>query len=366
MMKNPTGFRLLLLALVLTVLPASKAGGPAVHVALFYSPSCPHCHKVIDEHLPPLLEKYGGQLVVVGINTLIPDGQELFQAVMAHFGIPREEWGVPALVIGETLLKGGLEIPRELPRLVEAGIARGGIGWPELAGLKGVLEAKEAAARARRSAAAGGSEKTAAGTGETFTREMTLAQKLARDPVGNSLALVVLAGMILSLIGVGRRLRGASVQAGAWPRWSVPTLACFGLGVAGYLSFVEVNQVAAVCGPVGDCNTVQQSPYARLFGVFPVALLGLAAYAAIAAAWLVQRYSPLRLQGVAALALWTLALMGTLFSIYFTYLEPFVIGATCLWCLASAVIMTLLLWATTVPAQSAWQAMRTGDGGAER
>jgi uncharacterized membrane protein len=35
---------------------------------------------------------------------------------------------------------------------------------------------------------------------------------------------------------------------------------------------------------------------------------------------------------------------GTLFSIYLTFLEPFVIGATCAWCLASAIIMTLLLW----------------------
>jgi uncharacterized membrane protein len=205
-----------------------------------------------------------------------------------------------------------------------------------------------------------------AGAGETFTREMTLAQRLARDPVGNSLALLVLAGMILSLIGVGRRLTGVSAQAGAWPRWSIPALACFGLGVAGYLSFVEVNQVAAVCGPVGDCNTVQQSPYARLFGVFPVALLGLAAYAAIAAAWLAQHYGPVRLRGDASLALWTLAFMGTLFSIYFTFLEPFVIGATCLWCLASAVIMTLLLWAATVPARAAWRTLRTPVGDVER
>jgi uncharacterized membrane protein len=37
---------------------------------------------------------------------------------------------------------------------------------------------------------------------------------------------------------------------------------------------------------------------------------------------------------------------GVLFSIYLTFLEPFVIGATCAWCLSSAVIMTLLLLTT--------------------
>jgi uncharacterized membrane protein len=32
-----------------------------------------------------------------------------------------------------------------------------------------------------------------------------------------------------------------------------------------------------------------------------------------------------------------------IFSIYLTYLEPFVIGAVCAWCLTSSVVMTLLM-----------------------
>jgi uncharacterized membrane protein len=38
-----------------------------------------------------------------------------------------------------------------------------------------------------------------------------------------------------------------------------------------------------------------------------------------------------------------LALAGTLFSLYLTYLEAFVIEAICAWCLTSAVVITLLL-----------------------
>jgi len=49
----------------------------------------------------------------------------------------------------------------------------------------------------------------------------------------------------------------------------------------------------------------------------------------------------------AARALVLLTLCGTLFSIYLTALEPFVIGATCAWCLSSAVIVTLLLLLST-------------------
>jgi len=50
------------------------------------------------------------------------------------------------------------------------------------------------------------------------------------------------------------------------------------------------------------------------------------------------------------LARFGLAAGGTLFSIYLTFLEPFVIGATCAWCLTSAIIMTALLWLTAGPA----------------
>ena len=45
-------------------------------------------------------------------------------------------------------------------------------------------------------------------------------------------------------------------------------------------------------------------------------------------------------------ALFVLALAGAVFSIYLTFLEPFVIGASCVWCLTSAVVMGMLVWLT--------------------
>ena len=42
-----------------------------------------------------------------------------------------------------------------------------------------------------------------------------------------------------------------------------------------------------------------------------------------------------------------------LFSLYLTYLEPFVIRAVCIWCLTSAVIITLLLLLSIDPALQA-------------
>jgi uncharacterized membrane protein len=56
---------------------------------------------------------------------------------------------------------------------------------------------------------------------------------------------------------------------------------------------------------------------------------------------------------LAWLALLAMTFFGTLFSIYLTLLEPFVISATCAWCLASAVLMTLLLALTVAPGKCA-------------
>jgi len=119
------------------------------------------------------------------------------------------------------------------------------------------------------------------------------------------------------------------------------------MGIAAYLSFVEVTGTPAVCGPVGDCNAVQQSVHARLFGLLPVGVLGLAGYAAMLGAWAVARAGGGPMAGRARGALWGMAWVGTAFSAYLTFLEPFVIGATCAWCVSSALVMAVLLVAAT-------------------
>jgi Predicted membrane protein len=111
--------------------------------------------------------------------------------------------------------------------------------------------------------------------------------------------------------------------------------------VAGYLTFIETTGAPAICGPVGDCQTVQQSEFARLSGIIPVGAVGIAGYGAILAVW-VAAHSKAGARMAPVLPV--LALIGVLVSIYLTFLEPFVIGATCLWCLTSAIIMTGLLW----------------------
>ncbi|NJD19315.1 MAG: vitamin K epoxide reductase family protein, partial [Gemmatimonadetes bacterium] len=171
--------------------------------------------------------------------------------------------------------------------------------------------------------------------------------RFLRDPVANGIALAVLAGLLVVLgwsVGVLTRPAG---RGPAFPGWLFPVLGLVGAGVAAYLSFVEVTGAAAVCGPVGDCNAVQQSPWARLFGVLPVGVLGLAGYVGLMAAWAVGTWGPAALRARAWTGMWAMALIGTAFSAYLTFLEPFVIGATCAWCLTSAAVMALMLVGAT-------------------
>jgi uncharacterized membrane protein len=122
-------------------------------------------------------------------------------------------------------------------------------------------------------------------------------------------------------------------------RLAVLVLAVLGLGVAGYLTYIHYEGVRPVCGLGGDCEKVQSSEWSKLAGV-PVALLGLLGYAAILATLLLRREEAL-------IAAALIALVGFGFSAYLTYRELFTIDAICPWCVASAILMTLLAIVTT-------------------
>jgi uncharacterized membrane protein len=112
-------------------------------------------------------------------------------------------------------------------------------------------------------------------------------------------------------------------------------LTAAGIAVAAYLSWAYLFEAETACvAGGGSCERVQTSDYAELAGI-PVAVIGLAGYAAIGAALLVPGETA-RTAGAA------MGLAGFGFSAYLTYLELFEIEAICQWCVASAVLMTAL------------------------
>jgi len=364
------------------------ADGPVVHAVMFYSPSCGHCHYVITEVLPPLMEEHGDQFQIIGINVATEGGQALYQAAITHFAIPAERRGVPTLIIGETVLVGSAEIPEQLPGLIETHLTQGGLDWPAIPGL---LEALAASASTPETAMPSPTPNLAAPSSTPLSTTVAAATpttaatglppaiaapvipgvitdagdwrtRFARDSLGNSISVLVLLGMIVSVIYQGVALTREPNEAAQrhW-RWATPPLVVLGLIVAGYLAYVETQQVTAICGPVGDCNAVQQSKFALLFGFLPIAVLGLLGYAGMGAAWIVARCGPGLWMHLAKLALVGMAWFGVAFSIYLTFLEPFVIGATCAWCLTSAVVMTLLFWVIAPLARPALAVVRASS-----
>jgi uncharacterized membrane protein len=441
---------LLLLAAVPAVALGQAVPGPStavVNSVLFFSPSCPHCHKVMTEDLPPLIQRYGGRLRIATVDVTTSGGQALYQATVAYFALPDDRLGVPTLVVGSRVLVGSQEIPDELPGIVDRGLAAGGIGWPPVPAIRTAIARAEQSEAQRQAAAESAAAPTAApapvaarpdsaraaardtaGAGAVPERAATpgrpapaapspvrpaaptsatpgpehaatapqrsaapvatgapdsapasgaetppaaavpaagaialggttgapsVRERFLRDPAGNTAAVLVLVAMLAALGLVGLVFVGRRVALWAAPSWVVPLLAIAGLGVAGYLAVVEVTGVRAVCGPVGDCNTVQQSEYARLFGVLPIGVLGMVGYVGMLGAWALAVVAPGKPARLAILGGWGIALSGTLFSVYLTFLEPFVIGATCAWCLTSAVLITLLLLVLTPPARLA-------------
>lgn len=395
---------LLLVSLFLTSalpVPAQAQGSDAaVQAILFYSPSCPHCHEVIQNVLPPLFDSYGseldwhyfptaasyeeetampivgqfgGQLNILYVDVTTPQGSQLFEAGLDYVEYSEDGAGVPFLVVADQYLVGSAEIPARLPGIIDAGLAAGGLPWPALEGLSDYLaqmipvppealgsdgqeDPTEESAAGQPTEAA--SEPTQAPPeaplSESDPTSLTWLDRVKQDPAGNTIAIVVLIAMLFTLFAVlaklvlgvgGETLKPLSVI--------IPVLAVIGLIVAGYLTFVETSGSEPFCGPVGDCGSVQNSPYAKLFGVLHVGLLGMIGYAGILAVWTIGQYGGGKVKHWARVGMFGMAFFGTLFSIYLTFLEPFVIGATCMWCVSSAVIITLLMWLSLEPATAA-------------
>jgi uncharacterized membrane protein len=393
--------KLILMLCLLTVLVTLftsgivKAQESIVLGVFFYSPTCPHCQDVINNHWPGIQEQFGDQLRVLFINASSPEGGALMGEALTALQI--ESSGVPMLIIGSEVMVGAVDIPMRAPGIIQTGLAAGGIGLPAIPGIEEIYQVALAQSQQTSSTEQPAAQHEVA---DVPPAAPNLLERLAADPLANGLAVLILLLLVVSLIGVLLTTRwplptkslsqavltitpllglviSASLIAGganeplvlllavgefmvflallvaavkpAWlpqvASWRVPLTTVAGLGAAAYLAFIEINQLEAVCGLVGNCNIVQQSPYAQIAGI-PIGVIGIAGYIALLGLWVVAR--PMG----SPVVLWMLraaTLFGVGFSTYLTFLEPFVIGATCLWCLTSALIMLILLWLVFTP-----------------
>ena len=377
----------LCVVLLLALGSRTLAQNAVVDIAFFYSPTCPHCHEIMDNYFPPLQQKYGDAINIYYINVQEREGAMLLFDACQALNVPEGDCGgVPFMVIGDQYMLGSLEIPARTEGLVDAGLAQGGQNLSTLPLVWQVLQTQQG---------------TLENAAPANPQRMTWQARFSQDLFANSLAVLVLVALVLSLLAAGVILWAFStgrLLTGFTERWSslfgvsaslagalmalsivlgsrdmplfmalmvglillsvsvrllgtrlmspayalIPPVLMAGLLVAGYLSYVEVGQTEAVCGTVGNCHAVQASPYAQVLGV-PVGVIGVLGYALMLGAWSVSLRND-ALARYATLALIVMASLGIAFSAYLTFLEPFVIGASCAWCLTSALIMLAVLW----------------------
>jgi uncharacterized membrane protein len=128
-----------------------------------------------------------------------------------------------------------------------------------------------------------------------------------------------------------------------WIQWTALGLSLAGLGVSTYLTIIHfTSPKLLLCSANGtiNCEKVLSSPEAMVFGVFPVAVLGLAFYVfmvAVNSPWAWRSRLPViwwaRLAG---------AVSGMGFVLYLIYVELIQIGNICLWCTSVHAITFLL------------------------
>jgi uncharacterized membrane protein len=340
---------LLFTLLIVTSLPARAKAAPiqteqpVVNAVLFWSNGCPYCSQVLTNTLPALQDQYQSQLSVLLIEVATLQDVENLYSLGASLGLIKEQVATPFLLIDRTALVGVDEIETKLSSLIDNYLTLGGLTYPDMPVLNEMLSSGIAFT--------------------SFDPYMHLVSQTATvtNPTGIALAWGILAIMVIALIlailMILRAFQGKPLrEIKGWLDIAIPILSIIGLGASIYLTYVEITHTRALCGPVGDCNAVQSSPYAKLFGVMPIGLLGAIGYIAILVAWLWQRFRTDSLSKIAGPVMYGMALFGTLFSIYLTYLELFVIHAICIWCLSSAVIITALML-LSLPSITQWLAI---------
>ncbi len=321
-----------LLALGVAAAPAAEVPD-SVKAVLFHGPECPECDELLAYYVPALIERHGRRLELAGIDMAEPHGSELYRAAAGELSLPPQWAGEPSVIVGRHTFVGLVTIATalgdELDRLASD---RQALRWPPIPGLPELLP--EAIRDIQSRVTDAESLPELPGNDQESTQTWS-------NAIANALAVVVLVGMIVALGISMQRVRHRVWTPAINTGWIIVAIVV-GLGSSAYTAYVSLADVTPVCGPVGDCAAVQQSEYSRIAGI-PMGVLGLVAYSAILVTWLFGRRVSPGGSGWRWLP-WAIALVGVLFSLRLTALEPFVIGATCLWCLTSAVAITALLW----------------------
>jgi len=134
------------------------------------------------------------------------------------------------------------------------------------------------------------------------------------------IALLALAGLVISCFALREHFRTEPSPCSINERWDC--------GAVNHSPFAELGGILSLSPPIAQA--VEHSPLAKIAGV-QVAVFGILGYAAIAGFALARRW-------------WIVLLLTTVavgFSILLTYVEARILETYCIWCVSSAIIISL-------------------------
>lgn len=130
-----------------------------------------------------------------------------------------------------------------------------------------------------------------------------------------------------------------------WVRRALFSLTLLGLFVATYLFITYSSELTIACGGSHGCDAVRVSRWAHLFGI-SMPLYGMAFYAGMAALMVIRTVKPMWNSRWMYRLFMVGATMGLIESIFLTGVQVLEIKQYCTWCLASAVVATLIFIAS--------------------
>jgi uncharacterized membrane protein len=191
---------------------------------------------------------------------------------------------------------------------------------------------KQAASRARRDKGTrGGRPEPQASQARRNQAQQARARSAARPATATATA-------------TGTAAQTATRIAPLWLQLTTWILSLLGLGVSTYLTITHYDTaVTLACSDKGvvNCGLVTTSPESMVFGIFPVAVLGLAFFVFMVVAtspWAWRsKYPQVAIVRLASVV------VGIGFVLYLVYTELFTLDHICLWC-TSVHVLTFLLF----------------------
>ena len=128
-------------------------------------------------------------------------------------------------------------------------------------------------------------------------------------------------------------------------RMAITLLALIGVFISIYLTLHKLGYIGELLCGTGSCEVVQSSKWAVFMGI-PVPFLGVFGYILMTVLGIVSVQPQNHDSRPIGIALIVTGLGAFAFSAYLSAIEQYVIHAWCRWCIASAVVATLIFICT--------------------